>query len=146
MKIPELRPSAFAAAVLLLCGSYACAYESPKALPASAVDETKVQPGGTETAILSGGCFWGIQGVFEHVKGIRHVVAGYSGGAGVNPSYEEVSTGTTGHAESVKIAFDPGVITYGQILRVYFSVAHDPTELNRQDPIPAPSIVQTYSI
>ncbi len=87
-----------------------------------------------ETAVLSGGCFWGMQGVFEHVKGIVQVLAGYSGGAKDTAHYDMVSTGTTGHAESVKIMFDPRQISYGEILRVYFSVAHDPTELDRQGP------------
>ena len=88
----------------------------------------------TETAVLSGGCFWGMQGVFEHVKGVRQVLAGYSGGQKNTAEYEQVSTGDTGHAESVQITFDPKQVTYGQILRVYFSVASDPTELNRQGP------------
>jgi len=88
----------------------------------------------TETAILSGGCFWGLQGVYEHVKGVTKVYAGYSGGAASTASYEVVSTGTTGHAESVQITFNPRVISYGQILQIYFSVATDPTELNYQGP------------
>jgi peptide-methionine (S)-S-oxide reductase len=88
----------------------------------------------SETAILSGGCFWGMQGVYEHVKGVTHVVAGYTGGAASTAMYEIVSTGATGHAESVKISFDPRVISYGQILQIYFSVAADPTELNFQGP------------
>jgi peptide-methionine (S)-S-oxide reductase len=87
-----------------------------------------------EVAVLSGGCFWGVQGVFEHVKGVRQVLSGYSGGASGTASYETVSSGNTGHAESVKITFDPREISYGQLLRVFFSVAHDPTELNRQGP------------
>jgi peptide-methionine (S)-S-oxide reductase len=85
-------------------------------------------------AVLAGGCFWGVQAVFEHVRGVRQVVAGYSGGAASTADYETVSTGQTGHAESVKITYDPSQITYGQLLRVFFSVAHDPTELNRQGP------------
>jgi peptide-methionine (S)-S-oxide reductase len=83
---------------------------------------------------LAGGCFWGTQGVFEHVKGVRQVLAGYSGGAKATADYEMVSTGTTGHAESIQIIFDPAVISYADILQVFFSVAHDPTELNRQGP------------
>ena len=86
----------------------------------------------TETATLSGGCFWGMQGVFEHVKGVSHVVAGYTGGSAAAAQYETVSTGTTGHAESVQITFDPKVISFGQILQIYVSVAADPTELNYQ--------------
>ena len=88
----------------------------------------------TETATLSGGCFWGMQGVFEHVKGVSHVVAGYTGGSAAAAQYETVSTGTTGHAESVQITFDPKVISFGQILQIYVSVAADPTELNYQGP------------
>jgi peptide-methionine (S)-S-oxide reductase len=127
-----------ASAALLFCASCALADESPKRLPAPVVDETKTPQGRSETAVFSGGCFWGTQGLFEHVKGVRQVVAGYSGGAGSRAQYEEVSTGTTGNAESVKIVFDPGVVTYGQLLRVFFSVAHDPTELNRQGPDDGP--------
>lgn len=87
-----------------------------------------------EQAILSGGCFWGMQGVFEHVKGVRQVVAGYTGGAAGTAHYEIVSTGTTGHAESVRIIFDPRVISYGQILQIFVTVAADPTELDYQGP------------
>ena len=101
-------------------------------VPAPAVDEHSSAT--TETVVLAGGCFWGMQGVFEHVKGVTKVVAGYSGGDRGTAQYETVSTGSTGHAESVQITFDPRVVSYGQILRVYFSVAHDPTELNRQGP------------
>ena len=89
---------------------------------------------GTETATLSGGCFWGMQGVFEHVKGVSHVVAGYTGGGADAAQYEIVSTGATGHAESIQITFDPKVISYGQLLQIYVSVAADPTELNYQGP------------
>ncbi|HTT85425.1 MAG TPA: peptide-methionine (S)-S-oxide reductase MsrA, partial [Rhizomicrobium sp.] len=88
----------------------------------------------SETAVLSGGCFWGMQGLFEHVKGVQQVVAGYSGGGPSTAQYEIVSSGTTGHAESVKITFDPAVISYGRLLRVFFSVAHDPTQVDRQGP------------
>jgi peptide-methionine (S)-S-oxide reductase len=88
----------------------------------------------TETAVLSGGCFWGMQGVYEHVKGVQKVYAGYTGGGAATAAYEVVSTGATGHAESVQIAFDPRIISYGQILQIYVSVATDPTELNYQGP------------
>ena len=84
--------------------------------------------------VVSGGCFWGVQGVFEHVQGVRKVVSGYSGGDKATANYETVSSGSTGHAESVQISYDPKEITYGQLLQIYFSVAHDPTQLNRQDP------------
>lgn len=89
---------------------------------------------GKQTAVLAGGCFWGMEGVFERVKGVKDVVSGFAGGEKSTAHYETVSTGTTGHAESVKITFDPSQITYGQLLKIYFSVAHDPTELNRQGP------------
>lgn len=116
---------------LALTGS-ACADESPKAVPAAAVDESHT--GGTETAVFAGGCFWGQQGVFEHVKGVTQVLAGYSGGTKDTANYEDVSSETTGHAETVQIKYDSKQVTYGQLLRVYLSVAHDPTEMNRQGP------------
>ena len=86
------------------------------------------------TAVFAGGCFWGIEGVFEHVKGVTSATAGYAGGSVASPSYELVSTGTTGHAESVRVTYDPSQVTYEQLLEVFFSVAHDPTQLNRQGP------------
>jgi len=88
----------------------------------------------TEVAVLAGGCFWGQQGVFEHVKGVTKVVSGYSGGEAKTANYDQVSEGDTGHAEAVQITFDPRQVTFGQLLKIYFSVAHDPTELNRQGP------------
>ncbi len=99
-----------------------------------AVDDSLATTKGQQTLVLSGGCFWGIQLVFEHVKGVVRATAGYSGGSAKTAEYEIVSTGTTGHAESVQVVYDPSVITYGQLLKVFFSVAHDPTELNRQGP------------
>jgi len=108
--------------------------EPARVIPAPAVDEAKPHEGSSEIAVLSGGCFWGMQGLFEHVKGVREVVAGYAGGSASTAQYETVSSGTTGHAESVRIAFDPSAVTYGEILRVFFSVAHDPTERDRQGP------------
>jgi len=104
------------------------------ALPAPMVDNPPPAPGKLETAVLSGGCFWGVQGVFEHVKGVKKVYAGYSGGPGAAANYELVSTGTTGHAESVQITFDPHQISYGEVLRIFFAVATDPTQLNQQFP------------
>jgi peptide-methionine (S)-S-oxide reductase len=88
----------------------------------------------TETAVLAGGCFWGVQGVFQHVKGVTAAVSGYAGGTADTAHYKTVGLGTTGHAEAVSITYDPSQITYGQILQIYFSVAHDPTQLNRQGP------------
>src|SRR5690349_7741024 len=89
---------------------------------------------GDSTAVLAGGCFWGIQAVFQHVKGVKRATSGYAGGAAATAEYELVSEGDTGHAESVQVVYDPSQITYGQLLKVFFSVAHDPTELNRQGP------------
>ena len=102
--------------------------------PKPAVDAPPSSAKSPETAVLAGGCFWGVQAVFEHLKGVTAVAAGYSGGHVESPGYEMVSSGLTGHAESVSITFDPAQISYGQILMVYFSVAHDPTQLNRQGP------------
>lgn len=102
--------------------------------PKPAMDEPLAAAKGQESAVLAGGCFWGVQAVFEHLKGVTSVTAGYSGGRTKSPGYEMVSSGLTGHAESVSISFDPSQITYGQILMVYFAVAHDPTQLNRQGP------------
>ncbi|MGY4318568.1 peptide-methionine (S)-S-oxide reductase MsrA [Bradyrhizobium quebecense] len=97
--------------------------------PAASAPET-----GIKTAVLAGGCFWGVQGVFQHTAGIVSAVSGYSGGSKANADYEKVSTGTTGHAESVEIKYDPQKISYGKILQIFFSVVHDPTQLNRQGP------------
>ena len=125
------------AASLVLLGGLtwiaAGAAESAVVLPAPADDSPKAQ-GRLQTAVLAGGCFWGVQGVFEHVRGVRGVLAGYSGGSRRMAQYQDVGTGKTGHAESVQITFDPGEISYGELLRIFFSVAHDPTELNRQGP------------
>jgi len=93
----------------------------------------------TETAVLAGGCFWGMEGVFEHVKGVRNVISGYAGGSAADANYGAVSTERTGHAESVRITYDPGQISYGQLLAIYAGVAHDPTQLNRQGPDTGPS-------
>jgi peptide-methionine (S)-S-oxide reductase len=106
--------------------------EGPRAVPAAAVDESLAAKPAKETAVLAGGCFWGVQGVFQHVKGVANAVSGYAGGDKGTAQYYTVGSGTTGHAESVRVSYDPSQITYGQILRIYFSVAHDPTELNHQ--------------
>jgi len=103
-------------------------------LPAPAADEPLAAKSGQETLVLAGGCFWGVQAVFQHVKGVISATSGYSGGASNTAEYEVVSTGRTGHAESVKVVYDPSKITYGQLLQVFFSVALDPTQLNRQGP------------
>ncbi|HLY54308.1 MAG TPA: peptide-methionine (S)-S-oxide reductase MsrA [Stellaceae bacterium] len=125
--------AALALAAGLEIGPRASAGETARALPPAAVDE---QPGAakSEVAVLAGGCFWGVQGVFQHVDGVTSAVSGYAGGRESTAHYDWVSTGTTGHAESVKVTFDPSKVSYGHILQVYFSVAHDPTEINRQGP------------
>lgn len=104
------------------------------AFPKPAVDSPLAPSSGKETAVLAGGCFWGIQAVFSHLKGVVSATSGYSGGEAGTAHYEEVSTGTTGHAESVKVIFDPSQISYGHILLIFFAVGHNPTELNRQGP------------
>jgi peptide-methionine (S)-S-oxide reductase len=108
------------------------AFENPRPIPAPVVDEQSTGP--SEVAVFAGGCFWGVQGVFQHVNGVDNAVSGYAGGDGSTAQYETVSTGTTGHAESVSVTFNPKQISYGRLLQIYFSVAHDPTELNRQGP------------
>src|SRR5215469_11140122 len=121
-----------AAAVFVALSGSARADDLDKQVPAPGLDPAK--GGSMETVVLAGGCFWGQQAVFEHVKGVTKVVAGYSGGAKETATYPQVTTETTGHAESVEISFDPKVISFGKLLQVYFSVAHDPTQLNFQGP------------
>jgi peptide-methionine (S)-S-oxide reductase len=119
----------------MLLGSALCTAARPKvAFPDPAIDIPAPLTQGKQTAVLAGGCFWGVQAVFEHLKGVTDVVSGFAGGDKSTAHYETVSTGKTGHAESVKITYDPSQITFGQLLKVYFSVAHDPTQLNRQGP------------
>jgi len=104
-----------------------------RALPPSTLDVAPAG-GGPQTAVFAGGCFWGVQGVFEHVKGVTRAVSGYAGGHVADPDYEQVSSGTTGHAESVVVTFDPSRVSYGKLLQIFFSVALDPTEVDRQGP------------
>jgi peptide-methionine (S)-S-oxide reductase len=118
--------------VLLAAGL--CHARTKTPFPDAAQDIPRSAASGEQTAVLAGGCFWGVEAVFERLKGVTNVVSGFSGGEKSTAHYETVSTGSTGHAESVKITYDPSQITYGQLLKVYFSVAHDPTELNRQGP------------
>jgi peptide-methionine (S)-S-oxide reductase len=130
-------PAALVFAALTLATLVACqlgADAVDKVIPAPALDTPAAEAAGPQTAVLAGGCFWGLQGMFEHVQGVTRVVAGYSGGSKATAHYQVVGTETTGHAESVEITFDPKRISYGQLLRLYFAVAHDPTELNRQGP------------
>ena len=108
------------------------AEESPHLVPAPVLDEAAT--GDSETVVLAGGCFWGVQGVFQHVKGVTSAVSGYTGGDKRSAFYQVVETGATGHAESVSITFDPRQISYGKILQIYFSAVHDPTDLNHQGP------------
>ncbi|HEY2860058.1 MAG TPA: peptide-methionine (S)-S-oxide reductase MsrA [Terracidiphilus sp.] len=103
-------------------------------VPVAATDEPRAQAPAKETAVFAGGCFWGVQGVFERLKGVVDTTAGYAGGTRDTATYDQVSSETTNHAESVKVVYDPSQITYGQLLRVFFSVAHDPTQLNQQGP------------
>ena len=118
---------------VLLWNSPLFGAEAPVIIPPPAVDNPKAA-GPMQTAVLAGGCFWGVQAVFEHVRGVRKAIAGYAGGERSTADYARVGTGSTGHAESVKIIFDPAKISYGQILQIAFSVVHDPTQLNRQGP------------
>ena len=124
----------FAMILTVLAGAVACRAGSAAAVPAPTTNEAKATAPGKQTAVVAGGCFWGIQAVFQHVKGVVSATSGYSGGTVKNPDYEEVSSGSTGHAESVQIVYDPSQVTYGELLRVFFSVALDPTEVNRQGP------------
>ena len=103
-------------------------------IPAAKVDAALASSPGKQTAVFAGGCFWGTQSVFERVKGVLKTTAGYSGGSASTATYDQVTTETTGHAESVEVVYDPSQITYGQLLRIFFSVVHDPTQLNRQGP------------
>ncbi len=126
-------------AFALLLGAAGIAWQLPYAAeapvviaPAKLDNPTAVHS--MQTAVLAGGCFWGVQGVFEHVKGVHKVVSGYSGGDSKGANYRAVSSGDTGHAESVQITFDPAEVSYGELLRIFFSVVHDPTQLNRQGP------------
>jgi peptide-methionine (S)-S-oxide reductase len=119
---------------VLLVAAISVAARPRVAFPDPAVDIPASAAQGQQTAVLAGGCFWGVEAVFEHLKGVTNVVSGFAGGDKSTAHYETVSTGQTGHAESVKITYDPSQITYGQLLKVYFSVAHNPTELNRQGP------------
>jgi peptide-methionine (S)-S-oxide reductase len=111
-----------------------CMHAETRSIPAPLSDETPAHAKGRETAVFAGGCFWGTQSVFERVRGVIETTAGYSGGSASTATYDQVTTETTGHAESVKVVFDPAKITYGKLLQIFFSVVHDPTQLNRQGP------------
>jgi peptide-methionine (S)-S-oxide reductase len=135
---PFFRPALIFTA-LLLASSFALrvlplAAESARSIPPPVLDEPASPQATSEVAVLAGGCFWGVQGLFQHVEGVTSAVSGYAGGGADTAHYEMVGTSATGHAESVRVTFDPRRISYGRILQIYFSVAHDPTELNRQGP------------
>src|SRR5580658_10021968 len=117
---------------IAVCGGCRAATKTP--VPAAANDAALAQSPGKQIAVFAGGCFWGTQGVFERVKGVVDTTAGYAGGSADTATYDQVTTETTGHAESIRVTYDPAKITYGQLLRIFFSVAHDPTQLNRQGP------------
>jgi peptide-methionine (S)-S-oxide reductase len=119
-------------AAFLFTGSTKAGAKGP--VPAAVTDDALAATSGKAKAVFAGGCFWGTQGVFERVKGVVDTAAGYAGGSAATATYDQVTTETTGHAESVEVTYDPAKITYGQLLRIFFSVAHDPTELNRQGP------------
>jgi len=124
-------------AVLVLAGvssSFSVHAQEGIAIPAPALDPSAPSEQAEQTVVLAGGCFWGVQGVFQHVEGVTRAVSGYAGGHAANATYNAVVTGRTGHAEAVKVTFDPHKISVGEILRIYFSVAHDPTQFNRQGP------------
>ena len=124
-----------AAAMLAATCAAGCGGSSSAAtLPDPVVDAAKTADKRTATAVFAGGCFWGVEAVFKHVKGVSSAVSGYAGGSAKTAHYEIIGTGLTGHAESVQVSYDPSQISYGQLLRVFFSVAHDPTQLNRQGP------------
>src|SRR5579871_1169415 len=123
--------SAFVLMLLASLGVSACATAASLPPPTTDIPASNSQ---TATAVFSGGCFWGVEAVFEHVKGVKDAVSGYAGGSKLTAHYEIVGTGMTGHAESVQVTYDPSQITYGKLLQIFFSVAHDPTELNRQGP------------
>jgi|SRR5579864_105241 len=124
----------FATAGLIFSLALVTACARAGVLPAPSTDIPPSANSQPATAVFAGGCFWGVEGVFEHVKGVKDAVSGFAGGSKITAHYEIVSTGTTGHAESVRVTYDPSQITYGKLLQIFFSVAHDPTELNRQGP------------
>jgi peptide-methionine (S)-S-oxide reductase len=135
MRAPLIAALAFAAAA---CVAGAQLPDDGVSIPAPALDPAPASTA-PATAVLAGGCFWGVQAVFQHVNGVSLVVSGYSGGEKPNPTYEDVLTETTGHAESVRITYDPATVSFGKLLHVFFSVAHDPTQLDRQGPDEGPS-------
>jgi peptide-methionine (S)-S-oxide reductase len=139
-KQTRLKTSNLLVLIAMIMTINACSLASGSAVisgavvPNPKVDAPLATTKGEQTAVLAGGCFWGVDAVFKHVKGVAHVESGYAGGSADTAQYETVSSGRTGHAESVRVTYDPSQITYGQLLKVFFAVAHDPTQLNRQGP------------
>jgi peptide-methionine (S)-S-oxide reductase len=127
-------PVLLATAISLFLGCHAASAAPRTPVPAATIDASLATSPGKQTVVFAGGCFWGTQAVFERVKGVVATTVGYAGGQASTATYDQVTTETTGHAESVQVVYDPSKITYGQLLRIYFSVAHDPTQLNRQGP------------
>jgi len=127
-----LGATAIAAALFAMSSTFSNAADEAVVIPPPAIDETASAT--TEKAVFAGGCFWGVQGVFQHVKGVKNAVSGYSGGTKETAVYETVGSGNTGHAESVEVTYNPKEVTYGQLLQIFFSVAHNPTQLNYQGP------------
>jgi peptide-methionine (S)-S-oxide reductase len=127
-------PRRFALTLVLMSSGLVSACAQAAALPPPTNDVAPSVSGQTATAVFAGGCFWGVEAVFDHVKGVKEAVSGYAGGSKMTAHYEIVGSGQTGHAESVKVTYDPSQVTYGKLLQIFFSVAHDPTELNRQGP------------
>jgi peptide-methionine (S)-S-oxide reductase len=136
--VRRLLPVAAAFTFTSACGTEATSLigtaEAAEGIRIAAPGAAIVEPGGTQTAVFAGGCFWGIEGVFERVKGVTSVESGYSGGTKANATYDRIGTGQTGHAESVRIRYNPAVVSYNDLLHIFFSVTHDPTQLNRQGP------------
>ena len=118
----------------LIVATLGCSAKAATSFPDAVVDDQLAVKSGREAVVVAGGCFWGVQAVFQHTKGVLSATSGYAGGSVKNPSYEHVSSGMTGHAESVQVVYDPSQISLGRLLKIFFSVAHDPTELNRQGP------------
>ncbi len=131
---PKILVGALMLATLAFAGGPVRAAEQATVVPPPAADLPPATDGRLQTAVIAGGCFWGVQGVFQHVKGVESAVSGYAGGDAATAQYDKVSTGRTSHAETVRITFDPRIISYGRILQIFFSVAHDPTQLDRQGP------------
>jgi peptide-methionine (S)-S-oxide reductase len=133
--LTRLLHSVFALSLVISLAACSTTQAAPPApIPAAKIDAALAAIPGKQTAVFAGGCFWGTQSVFERVKGVLATTAGYAGGSAKTATYDQVTTETTGHAESVEVVYDPSKITYGQLLRIFFSVAHDPTQLNRQGP------------